>query len=563
MPTITARSRPRHSVYRPMRVDPPLRRSWGQRLAGSLRRRMSYAWSRWRAGHGRPPVEAAIEWLAEHGGANGIPAAVPTCNGRTDATGCPGITGGAIETALTFGARDLARRWAGWLVSIQRPDGSLPVSSVQYASLLAPSLPNTALAARGLLALEPELPDVCQAALSACRYLRSRIEPNGRISTPVEPGNTGAGFSGLACLPPLQEAARRFSQPDWEAAVRRALTYYRHTIDPVLPDAPIDAIAWWIETMIDLGHRPLAIHAMQPLGMLQRRDGSVPATPLAGWVSSAGMAHLAVCWYKLGDRIRADRAMRYLAQRQSDSGGFLGSWGQRPRELGACYHAEAEFAWTVKHYLDAAALQVQAAFDDRPSPSQTPPTISPSQTPPTWIDPADGRVQAVRNWFAGLPPEARLADVGCGKGRFLRHLASWSATARLTGIDVSAAMLADLPAGVIALRGSMLRIPAPDGAFDGALAVESLEHSLLPSQAVAELCRIVRPGGRVLIIDKHRRRQPLSVHEPWERWFTPKQLAGWLSRYCHRVEVKPTAHLEGQPGSHLFLAATGRRALTP
>ena len=40
-----------------------------------------------------------------------------------DSAGCPGVTGGAIETALHFGARDLAQRWAGWLLSIQWPDG--------------------------------------------------------------------------------------------------------------------------------------------------------------------------------------------------------------------------------------------------------------------------------------------------------------------------------------------------------------------------------------------------------------------------------------------------------
>ena len=34
--------------------------------------------------------------------------------------------------------------------------------------------------------------------------------------------------------------------------------------------------------------------------------------------------------------------------------------------------------------------------------------------------------------------------------------------------------------------------------------MESLEHALLPEQAVAELCRVVRPGGSVLVIDKDR-----------------------------------------------------------
>lgn len=234
--------------------------------------------------------------------------------------------------------------------------------------------------------------------------------------------------------------------------------------------------------------------------------------------------------------------MQYLARRQGRWGGFRGSWGR-----GTCYHAQSDVAWTAKHYLDAAVLQVQAAFDCRQ------PEL------PDRIDPADGRVQAVRRWVASLPADARVADAGCGKGRYLEHLGGWFPRLRLTGIDVSAAMLAHLPQYVTALHGSLLRIPAGDGALDGAFAVESLEHALLPEQAVAELCRIVRPGGRILIIDKHLARQPLSLHEPWERWFTPEQLTGWLSRHCEEVTVEPISHLEGQPGNGLFLAATGRR----
>ena len=198
--------------------------------------------------------------------------------------------------------------------------------------------------------------------------------------------------------------------------------------------------------------------------------------------------------------------------------------------------------------MDASLLQVRTAFGSPPSLQL-----------PDRIDPADGRVRAVRDWSASLPAAARIADVGCGNGRFLRHLARWFPDARLTGIDLSAAVLADLPAGVDALRGSLLRIPAGDGTFDGAFAVESLEHALFPVRAVAELCRIVRPGGRVLIIDKNRRRQSLSEHQPWERWFTPGELAGWLSAHCDEVTVEPVSHLEGRGGNNLFLAAQGRR----
>jgi malonyl-CoA O-methyltransferase len=201
----------------------------------------------------------------------------------------------------------------------------------------------------------------------------------------------------------------------------------------------------------------------------------------------------------------------------------------------------------VKYYLDAARLRVLAAFD----------TVG--QDLPATIDPADGRVQTAADWMRQLPASARVADVGCGKGRFLKHLAAWFPGVELIGVDISKAMLAQLPPGVRAVEGSLLRIPLADGELDGALAVESLEHSLLPEQAVAELCRVVRPGGSVLLIDKHRAKQPLSLCDPWERWCTPQELSAWLGRWCDEVAVSSIAHLEGRPGRDLFLAARGRR----
>jgi len=141
----------------------------------------------------------------------------------------------------------------------------------------------------------------------------------------------------------------------------------------------------------------------------------------------------------------------------------------------------------------------------------------------------------------------------------LRHLVRWFPRAQWTGIDISPAMLDRLPVGVTACQGSLLRIPVADGAFDGAFAVEALEHCLVPERAIAELCRVVRPGGGVLVVDKHQAKQALSEHEPWERWFLPQELAGWLARYCDEVAVEPVDHCEGRGGRDLFLAARGTR----
>jgi SAM-dependent methyltransferase len=263
-------------------------------------------------------------------------------------------------------------------------------------------------------------------------------------------------------------------------------------------------------------------------------------------IETAAVARQAVAWYRSGRRAEADRAMRRLERVQFRDGGFPARAGWFvPR------FARRADAWTAKHYLDAALLRVRAAFEAR------------WQDFPESIDAEDGRVQAVKQWFSTLPPGASVADVGCGRGRFLRHLAVWFPQSRLTGIDLSPAMLARLPPGVNTVEGSILRIPLPDAALDGALAVESLEHALLPERAMAELCRVVRPGGRVLVIDKDRRKQPLSEYDPWERWFAPEELAAWMERWCEDVVVRHVPHAEGRPGSDLFLAASGVRRAAP
>jgi SAM-dependent methyltransferase len=507
-----------------------------QRLASAVSRRLRYAQSRLTTAGRHPPAEAALQWLVEHDDAAGMAPAAHGNSRHQTASGDAAASGGVIETLIAVGAIDVAVRWARRLETLQKADGSFGETPSHTSRLF-----DAALAARGLLAIEPHLPEARSAAMAACQYLHCGIEENrpGIASgqTTPEPAAVARVIARVA-LPPLLEGVRRFARPDWIPTAQRVIRDSQGASRSVPWDAPLQWLAWSIDSLIELGEREAAAKAMDRFDLRQRRNGSLVSPAGAGPVSASCAAHLAVCWYKLAlrdpsNRERADRAMRWLAGTMHRT--------LRPGRRGTsstfCQGPMATI-WLAKHYLDAALLQVQAAFDHQTGEF------------PDQIDPHDGRVDA---------EDARLVDVGCGKGRFLRHLAAWLPAARLTGVDVSAAMLACLPPGVTATQGNMLHIPSATGAFDGALAVESLEHALLPRRAVDELCRVVRPGGRVLIIDKHRRRQPLSLHDPWERWCTPEELAAWLGSHCDQVETTPLRHREGRPGAGLFLAVEGRR----
>ncbi|MDQ6875478.1 MAG: methyltransferase domain-containing protein [Actinomycetota bacterium] len=114
---------------------------------------------------------------------------------------------------------------------------------------------------------------------------------------------------------------------------------------------------------------------------------------------------------------------------------------------------------------------------------------------------------AMLHWIAAaratlVPPAARpgavLVDLACGGGLFAEHAATRGY--RHVGIDLSASALSQArDHGVLAVRADVLRLPLRSGVADVVAAGEILEHvSDLPA-AVAEACRVLRPGGTLVL----------------------------------------------------------------
>ena len=95
-----------------------------------------------------------------------------------------------------------------------------------------------------------------------------------------------------------------------------------------------------------------------------------------------------------------------------------------------------------------------------------------------------------------------------------------------------------MPAGIHTRAGSMTELPFDDGFFDGAYATESLEHAVEIEKAVAEMCRVVKPGGRIAIIDKNAEHWGRLETPEWEKWFTRKELERLLARHCREVSSR-------------------------
>jgi SAM-dependent methyltransferase len=102
--------------------------------------------------------------------------------------------------------------------------------------------------------------------------------------------------------------------------------------------------------------------------------------------------------------------------------------------------------------------------------------------------------------LAGLAGDEAVVDAGCGNGVYLAGLAGRHHRGRLVGLDLSPGMLQSVTTPVPRVTGDVQALPFPAGAFDVALAPHVLHHVPDRQVAAAELRRVVRPGGRCIVV---------------------------------------------------------------
>jgi len=113
-------------------------------------------------------------------------------------------------------------------------------------------------------------------------------------------------------------------------------------------------------------------------------------------------------------------------------------------------------------------------------------------------------------------PEGTLLDLGCGPGYLLRAAAEKFPRIRLVGVDIAEEALDAArknlgPERVELLRSGSDNLPLPDASCDFVVSTLSLHHWSRPGEIFAELFRVLKPGGRFLVMDL-RRDAPAPVH---------------------------------------------------
>jgi SAM-dependent methyltransferase len=106
------------------------------------------------------------------------------------------------------------------------------------------------------------------------------------------------------------------------------------------------------------------------------------------------------------------------------------------------------------------------------------------------------------------PGDQRILDIGCGTGRFAAEVASRFPESQVWGLDLSRKMLkrAAWRAGpwkkrLHLVRGDSERLPFADNFFDVVTCSHSFHHYPNQAHVIADTFRVLRPGGRLMLID--------------------------------------------------------------
>jgi ubiquinone/menaquinone biosynthesis C-methylase UbiE len=271
------------------------------------------------------------------------------------------------------------------------------------------------------------------------------------------------------------------------------------------------------EALVELGEGATAQRGMD---QVHEYGEQIPAFHDVRWTCAPGLAQAAVTYYKLGgmeNYERGNKIMTLLETLQGESGGFFGSYGPD-----AGYFPDEQISWAVKFYLDAAVWRIKCFFETQ------------AHIFPGGIDNKDGRVTATVGAL-GTVDGKRVLDVGCGKGRFMRAIKYYNPGVRIEGTDLSAALLKDVPDIFPRREGSMLNLPYKDGEFDAVYSVEALEHCVFPENAIREMCRVLKPGGKIVIVDKDIAQWGTKETTPWEQWFDEKLIIQTLRKDCKNI----------------------------
>jgi len=134
---------------------------------------------------------------------------------------------------------------------------------------------------------------------------------------------------------------------------------------------------------------------------------------------------------------------------------------------------------------------------------------------------------------AELKPGMTVADIGAGSGFMSEGLLGRGL--QVIAVDQSPAMLAEMrqrlgEEGITYREGEAEHLPIAEGMVDRVFANMYLHHTERPAAAIAELTRILKPGGRLILTDVDAHTHTFLRYEHHDRWmgFDRADVQGWF-----------------------------------
>ncbi|MGI6069856.1 MAG: class I SAM-dependent methyltransferase [Blautia sp.] len=121
----------------------------------------------------------------------------------------------------------------------------------------------------------------------------------------------------------------------------------------------------------------------------------------------------------------------------------------------------------------------------------------------------------------GIESGMRILDVGCGTGLFTRYLSKGTSNVSYTGLDIDQGFLKEAKSvengnTVRYVYGSAYEMPFEDESFDGVVSHTFFNCADRPKEAIAEMKRVCRPGGRITTVSS------MSLgYETWNNGYYP------------------------------------------
>lgn len=163
----------------------------------------------------------------------------------------------------------------------------------------------------------------------------------------------------------------------------------------------------------------------------------------------------------------------------------------------------------------------------------------------------DGIYRSVASDVATEAPSGELLELGAGPGFLAAEIATRNRNLQVTAVNHAPGMVqaaearvhhAGVGRQVKVSRGHATDIPYPDNSFDYVISLGGLQHWSAPELAMAEIHRVLRPGGKALLYNLRR-------EMPEEGWDRVRERVALLLRPIFDVTVAipaERAHTEGQ-----------------